>query len=67
MTSEEEGFPEFIFSFFKIINKEDREWIASLWIIDVLEREPRTKGSERFNAAAKKKGSRDVYCKGSVC
>lgn len=55
MTSEEECFPELIFSFFKMINKEARERRADLWIIDVLEREPRTKGSERFNAAADKR------------
>lgn len=55
MTSEEERFPEPIFSFLKMINREDREWRASIWIINVLEREPSTKGSERFNAAAEKR------------
>lgn len=38
-----------------MINRGDRQWVASIWIRDVLEREPRTKGSERFNAAVNKK------------
>ena len=34
-----------------MINREDREQIASIWIIDVLESKPRTNGSERCNGA----------------
>lgn len=40
-------------------NREDRAQIVSMWIIDILESEPRTNGSERFNGAEKR--SRDVY------
>lgn len=37
-----------------MISREDREQIVSIWILDVLESEPRVNGSERFIMELKK-------------